>query len=124
MAIPMSCLTSNGGLEQERRATHLEDVLIRIRHLLPGIHQMLMPFPHNQIEILVRLPRYHAIVNHPLLVIPHYAPSIPMYRFEECEAGSVKSRVGIVWSPRERVDLDLESSCRWYGPTYAVGRRC
>ena len=62
--------------------THLEHVLERIGRLLPSSYEMLMPFPHEKIEILILFSRYDTIMIDAFLVTRHGAPSVSMESFQ------------------------------------------
>lgn len=74
---------------------YLEHMLERVRRLLPLGHQMLVPFSHHEIQILIRLSRDHAIVFDPLLVVRQCAPSVSMEGFEECQSRAIQSGIEI-----------------------------
>ena len=62
--------------------THLKHVLKRIGRLLPSSYEMLVPLPHEKIEILVLFPGYDTIVIDSFLVASHRTPSVSMEGFQ------------------------------------------
>lgn len=71
--------------------THLENVLVWIRYFLPCIHQVLVPFPHDEIQILIRFPGDHTVVNDSLLVVPECTPTISVNSLQQREGRSIES---------------------------------
>lgn len=56
--------------------TYLEHVLKRISGFLPTTHEVLVPFPHEQIEVLIFFPGYDAVVVDAFLVVGHRTPPV------------------------------------------------
>jgi hypothetical protein len=70
-------------------------VLERVGALDPGIHEALEAFPHDQVEVLIRLAGHDAIVVHALLIIGKSAPTIAMQSVEKRQTSPVKTRAQI-----------------------------
>lgn len=75
--------TREGGDEAPASvATHLEHVFQRIGRLLPGSHEMLVPFSHEKVEVLIVFSWYDTIVVDTFLVTSHGTPSVSVDRFQ------------------------------------------
>jgi len=91
----------------ENALTYLKHVLQGIGRLFPSSHEMLMPGPHEKIEVLILFPGYDAIVMDSLLVASHHAPPVTMESFQERQTGTINPTVRIERHVGKWDDFDL-----------------
>ena len=63
--------------------THLEHVLERVSGLSPTTHEVLVPFSHEEVEVLVFVPGYDTVVVNTFLVLGHHPPSVSVEGFQQ-----------------------------------------
>ena len=61
---------------------YLEDVLEGICNLLPFIHQVFVPLPHEEVQVLIFFPEDDTIMVYPFLLFNHCAPPVSMQSVE------------------------------------------
>jgi len=96
-------------MENEVPETHLKHMLERIGGLLPSAYKVLMPFSHEEIEVLILFPWYDAIVVDTFLVASHRAPSVSVESFQQRQTCAINPTVRIERHVGERDDLNLKS---------------
>ena len=92
----------------ENANTYLKHVLKRICGLLPSVHKVLVPFSHEEVEVLILVPGYNAIVIDAFLVVGHRAPSVSVESFQERQTGPKNPTVRIERYIGEGDNLNLK----------------
>lgn len=87
--------------------TNLEYVLQRIRRFCPRLHQVLVPFAHDEVQVLVGFPGDQAIVFYALLIGCERAPAIPVHRLEQRQTSAIEPGAGFRRSTREWYRADV-----------------
>ena len=62
---------------------HLKHVLERICGFLPTAHEMLVPFSHEKVEVLILFPGYDAVMVDSFPVVGHRTPSVSVEGFQQ-----------------------------------------